>query len=280
MYNSSIANVGQVDIQDAIDSAVPTQQTQIIMSPGDFLLGTDPTNAVIASGVDSLTILGSPSPKGAYSTSIGAVTPPSSYRNVIFNNNSVYFNMRDLAIKGALLFDGTQLKAYFDNVTVVGVTRFLNTNSNFIFFYNCNFTDGIEFASTFTGQAYFNGCTFNGSTISSLAPDPAQVICVNCDGFSTYPTNALLLGSNALDSGSVTVTANNFVTPTGTDIGALAVGALPKAGGTMTGNIVFNAGQTFPGTLSAADNSPATNNVLIFDGTFNHWTDTVDGGTY
>jgi hypothetical protein len=48
----------------------------------------------------------------------------------------------------------------------------------------------------------------------------------------------------------------------------------------MTGNIVFNAGQTFPGTLSAADNTPVTNNVLIFDGTANHWTDTVDGGTY
>ena len=278
--NTIYANVGQVDIQTAIDEAVPGQQTQIIMSPGEFLAGTFPTNEVFASGVDELTILGSPAPKGSYTSTIGTVTPPTSYRDFTFDNGSVYFNMRDLAIKGNLTFTDTQLKAYFDNVTVVGRTSFTGTNTNFIFFFNCNFTDNISFTNTFTGQAYFVGCTFNNHTINTTAADPTQVICVDCDGFSTYPTNATLSGYNALDSGSTTVTANNFVTPTGTDIGALAVGALPKAGGTMTGNIVFNAGQTFPGTLSAADNSPATNNVLIFDGTSNHWTDTVDGGTY
>jgi hypothetical protein len=128
---------------------------------------------------------------------------------------------------------------------------------------------------TMTGDIVFNlGQTFPGTgTVTSVTGTGAISVTgtstdpvVNVASASTTVAGVVLL-DDTVTSTSVTEAATANAVKTANDAAATAQAtadaALPKAGGTMTGDIVFNPGQTFPltgasGTFTSADNKTIT----------------------
>ena len=71
---------------------------------------------------------------------------------------------------------------------------------------------------------------------------------INVRDASTSQAGVVQLDNDS-DSTSTTTAPTSFALNT---VSVIADGALPKSGGTMTGDITFNAGQTFPGAIPAS----------------------------
>jgi hypothetical protein len=96
---------------------------------------------------------------------------------------------------------------------------------------------------TFNGTQTFPGVLANGSIggagAITIGGSPSNPIV----SASTATTSAL--GVVQPDGTTITINGSGVISAAG------AGASLPLAGGTMTGDIVFNAGQTFPGTVSS-----------------------------
>ena len=111
------------------------------------------------------------------------------------------------------------------------------------------------------------GATFNGTTQFNTAPTFGPGVSSSSAAQVTY--------SNATSG----LTATN-VQAAIDEVDGIAGAALPKAGGTMTGNITFNLSQTFPGvakiiTVPTSSADPGTLGDVAFGTGFFYWFDGI-----
>jgi hypothetical protein len=97
---------------------------------------------------------------------------------------------------------------------------------------------------TFSGTQTFPGVLVNGSIGGSGAIVVGGTPSNPLISASTATTSAL--GVVQPDGTTITINGSGVISAAGSG------SSLPLAGGTMTGNIVFNAGQTFPGTIASS----------------------------
>ena len=253
-YHTVYANAGATTLQATIDS-VPTAGYVVETSPGIFA-----ENVIInrdsASGNGSIKINGPFAPNYYSSTNINSITITGSTANFV--------TLTNLNVIGTLEINGTLGGHSLSNVAmqdlVVSGTSSGNLNVEY-----CNITGSVTIPATYTGLLIFNGCNFQGATITSNAISPTYVIFTNCVGLpSLVIPNVTLLGSNSDVSFNVQVAASQFLQGA-SNIGNLAIAALPKTGGTMTGAITFVAGQTFP--VSGIQDATTTQKGVVQVGT-------------
>jgi hypothetical protein len=110
---------------------------------------------------------------------------------------------------------------YFKNVTFQGVSvgnqNYITINDfdagKYATFENCEFDQYCTMIVpiTFQGVIFFINCNFGGATISLGQYSNQQIILNNCAGYSSFPSNATLIGMNVLTNGvslNTTTTTN------------------------------------------------------------------------
>lgn len=241
--NTFYANEGKTDIQPLVDAT--SIFGQINVAAGQY---NGP--ALIIDGKEALSISGPDNPTGAVNALIGFT----GNRNIVISGaTSQRIRLTNLSIYGTLTIDGTQGRHLFKNVTVTGLTSVVNGTSGFIVFENCTFTGGVSISVDFGSTVSFINCNFDNTTVNNGA-SPLQVVYNNCVNFASFPANTTPFGFNALNSGLSAVNASQFL-QSGVDIGALAIGALPRATYQSLGDMVVAAAGGVPTRFPVTPNS-------------------------
>lgn len=260
-FNTVVAQVGTLPVRE------------IVFTAGGHNSGSTTT----IDGAGNLSITGPSVPNGSPAVTIAeAVT--------ITGAASTRVRFSNISFDGVVTIDGTVGRHVFKACSFNAGFVFAGSTTNFVTFEDCTF-NGFTLPITFAGLIYHVRSAFSGVNPTLNQASAQQVICTDCSGFVSFPTNATLFANNALSTAYTRWTGNELRIGGKTINGNLDsdwVGRQVSAGGFTSG--VQSSNLTFGGyhinekftTLTANPSGTtaldtAANSLFYVAGTSNAW---------